>query len=101
MGMGSPLDCLRRVMVTLEKTWQAWFEEADKSRRKKLETNFEYLLAEAHTFLGYVNEEWRGAFKKPVRTLKYDDELQREVVDDFVPSLQRERKGNRVQSRRR
>lgn len=91
MGMGSPLNCLRGAVLTLEKTWQAWFEEPDRKKRKKLEKNFEYLLAEAYTFLGYVNDEWRTAFKKP-KKLTYDQSLQIHFVDKFVPSWERKKK---------
>lgn len=89
MGMGNPMGCLNGVVRTLQKTWQAWFEEPDKKRRKKLEKNFEYLLREAHTFLGYVDEEWRSAFKKPKMIPKYDQHLQFNHVDKFVPSWER------------
>ena len=91
MGMGTPLLCLRTTTYTLEKTWQAWFEEPDKKKRKKLEQNFEHLLAEVHTFLGYVEEEWRTAFKKP-KKLKYDCGIQHSLVDNFVPSWERQKR---------
>jgi hypothetical protein len=89
--MGNPLDCLRRTVLTLEKTWQAWFEESDPKKRKKLEANFEYLLREVETFFGYVNEEWRSAFKKP-KTWKYDQEFQHQFVDKFVPSWKKKKR---------
>jgi hypothetical protein len=90
--MGMPISNLRRVVNTLEKTWQAWWEETDPNRKKKLENNFEYLLAEAHTFLGYVDEEWRGAFTKPSKTPEYDQKLQHDLVNDFVPEYDRKKK---------
>lgn len=95
MGMGSPLSCLRATVRTLEKTWQAWFEERDLKRRKKLEKNFEYLLREVEIFFGYVNEEWRGAFKKPKKVPKYDQDLQHQFVDNFVPSWEKKKKAVR------
>lgn len=91
MGMGTPLLCLRTTTYTLEKTWQAWFEEPDRKKRKKLEKNFEYLLEEVRIFFGYVTDEWRGAFKKP-KKLKYDYRLQHNLVDKFVPSWERKKK---------
>jgi len=82
MGMGMPLDNLRRVAVTLEKTWKAWFQEPDQETRRRLARNFEYLLGELHTFGGYVREEWRSAFPKPPKKMpKYDQELQTRLVD--------------------
>lgn len=91
MGMGNPMNCLNATVRTLQKTWQAWFEEPDPKRRKKLEKNFEYLLAEAHIFMGYVNEEWRSAFKKPKKEPKYDQQLQYDHVDKYVPSWERKK----------
>lgn len=92
MGMGNPLNCLHMTVRTLEKTWQAWFEEPDREKRKKLEANFEYLLREVETFFGYVNEEWRSAFKKPKKLPKYDPEFQYRFIDKFVPSWKKKKR---------
>jgi hypothetical protein len=92
MGMGGSMMCLRGTVNTLEKTWQAWWDERDPKRRKKLRDNFEYLLSEAHSFLGYVDEEWRSAFPKPKRKPKYDQKLQHDLVNGYVPEYDRKKK---------
>lgn len=99
MGMGNPLDLLRRSVSTLEKTWQRWFEESDHEIRKKLEGNIEYLLSEVEAFFGYVNEEWRSAFKKPKKKPVYGQQIQGKYVSNFIPSWKKPVKAKEVPAR--
>jgi len=90
MGMGNTMRCLRTTVGALEKTWQRWFEQPDPKIRKKLEGNFEYLLSEVEIWFGYVNEEWRSAFKKPKKKPVFDQDFHDRYVANFVPSWERE-----------
>jgi len=74
--MGSDLDMLKRLTITLEKTWSKWFNTSNKKKRKKLQMNFEFLLKEARFWTKSVEEEWRSAFPKPPKKLKYDQKVQ-------------------------
>jgi len=92
MGMGSSFFCLGGTVNTLQKTWQAWWDEPEGKRKRQLEKNFEHLLSEAHAFLGYVTEEWRSGFPKPEKKPKYDEKLQHALVDNYVPEYERKKR---------
>lgn len=79
MGIGTSTDLLRRVVLAMGEAEAAWFSEADQKRRKKIEMNLEYLLREAKTWLRGVEDDWRDAFPKVPKKIKYDQKLQGEI----------------------